>query len=164
MKHLLNTTLLLLGFFTSGQQAELVLPIGHTYSVNSALFSPDGKLALTASDDNTPRIYEVASGKELQVLSGHTDLVYSAVFSLKGKYALTTSADHKTILWDVETGKALYTRLKLEGDDWLVYDEHYRFDGTQGAMEQLYFVCGLEVIELSQVKHLCVYATWSRKF
>ena len=65
---------------------------------------------------------------------------------------LTTSYDHNTILWDVETGKALYTRLQLKGNDWLVYDEDYRFDGTPGAIEKLYFVCGLELIELSQVK------------
>ena len=65
---------------------------------------------------------------------------------------LTTSGDHKTILWDITTGKPLYTRLQLEGDDWLVYDQDYRFDGTPGAIEKLYFVCDLEVIELSQVK------------
>ncbi|MFM7757501.1 MAG: caspase family protein, partial [Crocinitomicaceae bacterium] len=97
-------------------------------------------------------IFEVATGKELQVLKGHTSDVESAVFSPDGRHVLTTGTDHKTILWDVATGKSLYTRLQLEGDDWLVYDEDYRFDGTPGAIEKLYFVCGLEVVELSQVK------------
>ena len=68
------------------------------------------------------------------------------------RFLVTTAQDHKTILWDVETGKPLYTRLQLEGDDWLVYDDNYRFDGTPGAIEKLYFVCGLEVVELNQVK------------
>ncbi|NDB36426.1 MAG: hypothetical protein EB023_14045, partial [Flavobacteriia bacterium] len=74
------------------------------------------------------------------------------VFSPDGKKVLTTSSDHKTILWDVETGKPLYTRLQLEGNDWLVYDEDYHFDGTPGAIDYLYLTCGLEVIDLSQVK------------
>ena len=125
---------------------------GHTDYVHSAVFSPDGTLALTASRDKTARIFEVATGKELQVLKGHTREVISAVFSPDGRHVLTTGLDHKTILWDVATGKALYTRLQLEENDWLVYDEHYRFDGTPGAIEKLYFVCGLEVVELSQVK------------
>ena len=131
---------------------ELQVLKGHSAWVNSAVFSPDGKWVLTASYDNTARIFEVATGKELQVLKGHTDRLNSAVFSPDGRHVLTTGADHKTILWNAATGKALYTRLQLEGDDWLVYDEHYRFDGTLGAIDYLYLTCGLEVIDLAQVK------------
>ena len=68
------------------------------------------------------------------------------------KFLVTTGMDHKTILWDVATGKQLYTRLQLENNDWLVYDEHYRFDGTEGAIDYLYLTCGLEVIDLAQIK------------
>jgi dipeptidyl aminopeptidase/acylaminoacyl peptidase len=131
---------------------ELQVLSGHTSSVTSAVFSPDGTLALTASDDNTARIFEVATGRELQVLSGHTDRLNSAVFSPEGRHILTTGRDHKTILWDVGSGKPLYTRLQLENNNWLVYDEHYRFDGTPGAIDYLYLTCGLEVIDLAQVK------------
>jgi DNA repair exonuclease SbcCD nuclease subunit len=88
----------------------------------------------------------------LFLLNGHSGPINSALFSPDGKYIITTGSDHKTILWDAATGKPFYTRLQLEGNDWLVYDEHYRFDGTQGAIDQLYFVCGLEVVELNQVK------------
>jgi WD40 repeat protein len=118
---------------------------------NSLVFSLDGRLLLIPSFDGTARIYDVFNGQEVQVLSGHR-WVNSAIFSPDGKYILTTGRDHKTILWDAATGKSLYTRLQFEGKDWLVYDEHYRFDGTQGAIDQLYFVCGLEVVELNQVK------------
>jgi len=130
---------------------ELQVLSGHTSYVKSAVFSPDGKLALTASD-STARIFEVATGKVLQVLSGHTYWLNSAVFSPDGNTVLTTSADHKTIFWDVATGEPLYTRLQLEDNDWLVHDPDYRFDGTQGAIDYLYLTCGLEVIDLAQVK------------
>jgi WD40 repeat protein len=135
---------------TTGKELQVLK--GHTDYVHSAVFSPDGTLALSASRDKTARIFEVATGKEIKVLSGHNQMVNSAVFSPDGRHVVTTGRDHKTILWDVATGKALYTRLQLEGNDWLVYDEHYRFDGTQGAIDYLYLTCGLEVIDLAQVK------------
>ncbi len=68
------------------------------------------------------------------------------------KYIVTIENQYKTIIWDAHTGKQLYTRLQLKGGDWLAYDEHYRFDGSPGGIDQLYLVCGLEVIDLNQVK------------
>lgn len=44
------------------------------------------------------------------------------------------------------------TFMNLKNGDWLVHDSKYRFDGTPGAIEKLYFTCGLEVVELNQVK------------
>ena len=130
---------------------ELQVLSGHSSFLNSAVFSPDGKLALTASADNTTRIYEVSSGRQLQVLKGKS-WITSVVFSPDGRKVLITSVDGNIILWDVESGKSLFTLLQLENNDWLVYDENYRFDGTPGAIDYLYLTCGLEVIDLAQVK------------
>ena len=38
---------------------------GHTGSVRSAAFSPDGKRIVTASEDNTARLWDAESGKEI---------------------------------------------------------------------------------------------------
>jgi hypothetical protein len=46
----------------------------------------------------------------------------------------------------------LYSIILMENHNYLIVDPDYRFDGTPGAIQQLYFVCGLEVIELDQVK------------
>jgi WD40 repeat protein len=126
--------------------------IGHADAVNAASFSPDGKRIVTSSDDNTARIWDVATGEPLKILTGHTFNVEYASWSPDGKTIITTGADHKTIIWDAATGKPRYTRLQLSGNDWLVYDEYYRFDGTEGAINYLYFTCGLEVVELAQLK------------
>jgi WD40 repeat protein len=44
----------------------------HSGSVMAVAFSPDGRLVLTGSGDNTARLWEVASGKSVATLSAHT--------------------------------------------------------------------------------------------
>ena len=51
-----------------------VLP-GHGDEVYSAAFSPDGRRIVTASEDQTARIWDAATAKLLAVLSGHDDAV-----------------------------------------------------------------------------------------
>ena len=116
------------------------------------LYSPDAKTIFTATPDHKAQIWDVNSGKLLMILQGSEANIDYAEYTADGKTIITTSADGKTIFWDATTGKILYTRIQLENNDWLVYDEHYRFDGTPGALEKLYFVCGTEIIELWQVK------------
>ena len=53
------------------QQPNLILPVGHTHWVRSASFSPDGKYIVTASSDNTAKIWDAVSGKLLRNLTGH---------------------------------------------------------------------------------------------
>ena len=145
--------LLMFGYLAfAQQQLNLMLPVGHTNDVNSVRFSPDRRHYVTASNDGTAKIWEASTGKLLQDLKGHTNWVTSAQFSPDGKSILTTSRDHKSMLWDAATGKMRYTRLQLSNNDWLVYDEDYRYDGSPGARDYLYFVCGLEIVDMPQLK------------
>ena len=74
---------------------------GHEDSVSSAVFSPDGSRIATASGDNTARLWDAASGKEIAVLRGHVHDVSSAVFSPDGSRIATASHDGTARLWDV---------------------------------------------------------------
>jgi len=80
---------------------------GHELRVNFAVFSPDGKLALTASYDFTARIYEVSTGRTLRVLKGHESCVNSAVFRPDGNMALTVSDDKTARIYEVSSGSEL---------------------------------------------------------
>ena len=66
---------------------------GHESEVTSAAFSPDGARIVTASWDETARIWDAATGKEITVLRGHESEVTSAAFSPDGARIVTASWD-----------------------------------------------------------------------
>jgi len=66
-------------------------------------------MALSGSDDNTLRLWEVATGKELRILKGHLNHVNSVAFAPDGRRALSGSYDNTIKLWEVSTGKELRT-------------------------------------------------------
>jgi WD40 repeat protein len=96
--------------------------------VNRAVFSPDGSRIVTASFDNTARLWDAATGAALATLSGHTDRVYSAAFSPDGSRVVTASADHTARVWDATTGAALAT---LAGHAGQVVDAAFSADGSR---------------------------------
>ena len=79
---------------------------GHTDHVVSASFSPDGKYIVSASDDNTVRIWDAKTGQQVgNPLVGHTSFVYSASFSPDGRYIVSASTDNTVRIWDAKTGQ-----------------------------------------------------------
>ena len=84
--------------------AEIVLQLGHSGSVNSVAFSPDGKTALSGNIDNTVRLWDLATDREIRKLEGHSEQVNSVAFSPDGKTALSGSSDHTARLWDLGHG------------------------------------------------------------
>jgi WD40 repeat protein len=81
--------------------------VGHTDWVNSCAFGPDGKLALSASDDRTLRLWDIATGQTVRVLKGHTSRVEACAFNPDGKLALSASDDRTLRLWDIATGQTV---------------------------------------------------------
>ena len=67
----------------TGDEATL---LGHTCPVLFVAFSPDGKRMVSASYDQTIRIWYSETGNVVAgPLKGHTDSVFSAVFSTDGR-------------------------------------------------------------------------------
>ncbi len=55
---------------TNAQEPELVVQMGHTMFVSSVCFSPDGKYALSGSWDNTLKLWNISTGKEIRTFIG----------------------------------------------------------------------------------------------
>jgi WD40 repeat protein len=68
----------------------------HGASVNAVAYAPDGKTIASASEDQTVRIWETATGREIVVLpherEGFSKDVYSVAFAPNGKMLVTGSA------------------------------------------------------------------------
>jgi WD40 repeat protein len=80
---------------------------GHTGNIRSVAFSPDGRYAVSAGDDQTIRLWEVITGKEVRVFAGHAEEVRSVAFSPDGRYLLSGSNDKTIRLWEVTTGRTV---------------------------------------------------------
>ena len=109
---------------------------GHTAGVWDVQYAPDGRtLLLTASDDNTARVWNTVDGQEIAVLEGHTDKVWHANFAPDANHIATAGLDGTARLWQLvlfrgaPAGEAIQTgELAHDGP---VYDARFSPDGMR---------------------------------
>jgi len=103
---------------------------GHEGYVNSVSISADGKRLASGSDNETVRLWDTETGKEIQRFVGHEKLVRSVSLSADGK-RLASGSDDKTVrLWDTETGKEIQ---RFVGHEELVSSVSLSADGKRLA-------------------------------
>ena len=82
---------------------------GHPDCVNRVAVNWDRKLAISASNDHTLKVWDIESGRELRTLKGHVDSVHSVAVSKDGRCAISASEDTTLKVWDVESGREVRT-------------------------------------------------------
>lgn len=111
----IRTGILILFFYAAyAQEPTLMLPIGHSNALNTSSYSPNGKYIITASKDNTAKLWSAEDGKLLMEFKAHTDQILSARFSPNSKYLVTAGWDSTARIWNIEDGKLIRT-IKLNG-------------------------------------------------
>jgi WD40 repeat protein len=72
-------------------QPRLVVQLGHSESITSVAFSPDGRHVLTGSGDTAACVGDRETGKEVRRFEGHARYIVSVAISPDGRYVLTGS-------------------------------------------------------------------------
>ncbi|HVE58177.1 MAG TPA: caspase family protein [Pyrinomonadaceae bacterium] len=92
---------------TDQLKPELVLQTGHNKSVETVVFSPGNQWVASGSFDNTIKIWDFSTGRELRALTGHTGAVKTLACSKDGRLLASGSNDKTVRVWDVESGNEI---------------------------------------------------------
>ena len=99
--------------------------VGHEGEIDHVEFSPDQKLILTASHDNTIKVWDL-DGEMIKTIGNHQDMVRVARFSPDGNYIVSGSNDNKIKIWE-KKGRFL---TELSGHKEVIYDCSFSPDGA----------------------------------
>jgi len=80
---------------------------GHTKRVTALAFTPDGRRALTGSEDRTMRLWDLQTGQEVRQFGDGKNNFVSIVVCPDGRRAVSAAntLGGGLILWDLDTGK-----------------------------------------------------------
>ncbi|KAG1771869.1 WD40-repeat-containing domain protein [Suillus placidus] len=77
--------------------------MGHTYKVNSIVIHSSGTHAVSASSDNTVRLWQL-SDKQTIAIFQHASSVFCAAFSADGMHILSGGYDKRVAVWTAPKG------------------------------------------------------------
>jgi WD40 repeat protein len=80
---------------------------GHSDSINAVTITPDGKLAVSASKDETLKVWDLQTGECRRTLRGHRDRVTSLAVTTDGKLAVSASIDKTIKVWNLVSGEEI---------------------------------------------------------
>src|SRR5262249_24543744 len=82
----------------------------HSKSVNCIAVSPDGRRLVSASADQTLKLWDITSAgdpRALRTFAGHTGSVYTAAFSFDGEWVASGGEDNAVHIWETATGREI---------------------------------------------------------
>ncbi len=113
--------------------------LSHGNDVYALAFSPNSGWLASGSWDNSLKLWDADSGREIRKLTGHTAFVFSVAFSPDGRWLASGSRDGSTRIWEpnTNTGQERIALVSLREGGWLAISADGLFDGTADAMRQV---------------------------
>ena len=84
---------------------EFYVPTGHSEPIISVDVSPNGRYAVSGSNDYSIKLWELSTGREIQTLHTGRTLITAVAFSPDGRFLQSGHSDGTTRLWELSTGK-----------------------------------------------------------
>ncbi|MFA5137802.1 MAG: serine/threonine-protein kinase [Elusimicrobiota bacterium] len=100
--------------FEVGKSTPVKADMGHEARVTDLLFSPDGAMLASASEDGTAQLWDGRTGRAFGPRLRHPKPVSAAAFSPDGKFLATACGDGSVRLWDAASGE-LFGELPIGG-------------------------------------------------
>ncbi|NVM54939.1 MAG: HEAT repeat domain-containing protein, partial [Candidatus Helarchaeota archaeon] len=81
----------------------------HNSWVNYLVITPDGKYIVTASGNETIKVWDSSTGELIRAVQGFYRGVRSVAVSPDGKYLVGCSSDNWISIWELSTGKEIHS-------------------------------------------------------
>jgi WD40 repeat protein len=143
----------------AGPVGEIKTFIGHTAEVKGVALSPDNRYGLSGGVDDSVRLWDLTTGKEMKVFKGHTKQVWSVAFLPENKI-ISGSWDATARIWDRIKGdqlKAINHPLDVNGVA-ISKDGKYLLTGCDDQTMRLWDLDKMQVIQRYQGHTGFVYA------
>ncbi|HWO18301.1 MAG TPA: PQQ-binding-like beta-propeller repeat protein [Kofleriaceae bacterium] len=82
---------------------------GHAAAVLACAMTPDGQRVVSASDDRTLKVWDLATSQEAWTLAGHAAWVRACAVTPDGRHVVSASDDKTLKVWDLATGQETWT-------------------------------------------------------
>jgi tetratricopeptide (TPR) repeat protein len=93
---------------------------------SDTLFTNEDNWLVSASGDETVRVWNASTGQQVHELKGHADFVRSAAFSSDGEWIVSAFGDNTVRVWNASTGEKVH---ELKGHTGMVLSAAFSSDG-----------------------------------